>query len=478
MVNFGLINEWEPNPGRLTSWVASLASITDANRAPAHPVPPSHQQEEYLRTAARNEDAGFRFSRLCLVAFDFAAPLNTPAMTEAINGFLRRHDTFHSWFSAEPDGSVVRHVVDPSVFDFVPTVHGDKDSPDEIRIHVEAETPGPFSWDCYTFGAIEHGDGFTFYAAFDHLVTDGISAALTVVELLQLYATAAFGADNTLAEVGSYIDYCERERAGSAELTLDSPHVKRWIELVRANGGGLPTFPLELGVSSDGYARTAHLSTPLFSEDHAERFATVCRDNGASFVAGVLTVAALASHEFTGQEKYFGLTPKSTRSTPAELNSVGWFTSLIPVPLRIGADTTFTSVVGAAQTSYEAGKELTDVSFHRVLQLVEPASGVNVPPGWSVPMVSYIDVRKLPGVEVFDALNAGLFGNRGSSEEVFLWINRFTDETTISLLFPGTDEARQATKLYVDRLIEIFTTIADHGDYVPSLEAAGSHSRW
>ena len=478
MVNFGLINEWEPTPGRLTSWVASLASIANAQLAPSHPIPPSHQQEEYLRTAARNENAGFRFSRLCLVAFDFAAPLNTGAMTEAINGFLRRHDTFHSWFAAEPDDSIVRHVLDPSVFDFVPTQHGDKDSPDEIRDHVEAETPGPFNWDCYTFGAIEHGDGFTFYAAFDHLVTDGISAALTVVELLQLYATAAFGAADTLPAVGSYIDYCSRERAGSAELTLDSPHVKRWIELVQANGGSLPTFPLDLGVSSDGYARTAHRSTVLFSEDHAERFATVCRDNGASFVAGVLAVAALASYEFTGRENYFGLTPKSTRTTPAELNSVGWFTSLIPVPLDVGESSRFTSMVGTAQTSYDAGKELTDVSFHRVLQLVEPDSGVNVPLGWSVPMVSYIDVRKLPGVEVFDALNAGLFGNRGSSEEVFLWINRFTEETTISLLFPGTDDARESIKLYIDRLIEIFTTIADHGDYKPSREAAGSHSRW
>ncbi|HEY9315448.1 condensation domain-containing protein [Williamsia sp.] len=478
MVNFGLINEWEPAPGRLTSWVASLASIAEAGHAPAHPIPPSHQQEEYLRTAARNEDAGFRFSRLCLVAFDFAAPLDKAAMTQAINDFLRRHDTFHSWFSAEGDGAIARHVVDPSIFDFVPTDHGDKDGPDDIRLHVEAETPGPFHWDCFTFGAVEHGDGFTFYAALDHLVTDGISSALIVVELLQLYAMAAYGAENTLSEVGSYIDYCERERSGSAELTLDSPHVKRWIELVQAHGGGLPTFPLGLGVSSDGYARTAHRSTSLFDEDYAEGFATVCRENNASFVAGVLAVAALASYEFTGRQKYFGLTPKSTRSTPAEFNSIGWFTSLIPVPLEIDESSAFSAIVGDSQLSFDAGKELTDVSFHRVLQLVEPGSGVDVPLGWSVPMVSYIDVRKLPGVDVFDALNAGLFGNRGSSEEVFLWINRFAEETTISLLYPGTDEARESIKLYVDRLIEIFTTIAVHGDYKPSLEAAGSHSRW
>jgi hypothetical protein len=392
-------------------------------------------------------------------------------MTRAVNTFLRRHDTFHSWFSSETDGSIVRHMVDPDVIDFQPNSHGEFDSPDAIRGHVETETPGPFHWDCFTFGTIEHGSGFTLYAAFDHLVTDGISAALTVVELLQLYSSESQGAPSGLAEVGSYVEYCARERAGSAELTLESPHVQRWIDLVHSNAGRLPTFPLDLGVSSANYARTAHFSTTLFSEADAERFATVCREHGAAFTPGVLAVAALASYEFTGDTNYFGLTPKSTRSTPAEFSSIGWFTSLIPVPVTIDDASTFTSVVGAAQRSYDAGKDLTDVSFHRVLELAGPSEGVNVDPGWSVPMVSYIDVRKLPGVDLFDAINTGLFGNRGSSEQVFLWINRFNDSTTISLLFPDTDEAHASIKLYVDRLSEIFTTIAAHGDYSPSVAA-------
>nr|WP_255219204.1 hypothetical protein [Gordonia amicalis] len=42
MIKFGLIEEWDPRPGHLTSWVASLASVTAAGQAPAHPVPASH----------------------------------------------------------------------------------------------------------------------------------------------------------------------------------------------------------------------------------------------------------------------------------------------------------------------------------------------------------------------------------------------------------------------------------------------------
>ena len=105
MVSFGLIDEWQPRPGRLTSWTAAPAAIAAAAAAEVHPVPPSHQQEEYLRAARRNETAGFRFSRLCLIAFDIQAPLDPAALTSALTTFLRRHDTFRTWFSIEPDGT-------------------------------------------------------------------------------------------------------------------------------------------------------------------------------------------------------------------------------------------------------------------------------------------------------------------------------------------------------------------------------------
>ncbi len=56
-------------------------------------------------------------------------------------------------------------------------------------------------------------------------------------------------------------------------------------------------------------------------------------------------------------------------------------------------------------------------------------------------MVSFIDVRKLPGAQIFDRINVGVFGNRGSSEEVYLWVNRFSDYTVITRLYPDTATA-------------------------------------
>ncbi|MBJ7288450.1 condensation domain-containing protein [Williamsia sp.] len=474
MINFGLIDEWAPSAGLVTTWSASATSIARAGEAPIHPVPPSHQQEEYLRAARRNEDAGFRFSRLCLISFDLEGPLDVDAMTRTVNEFVSRHDTFLSYFSLEPSGQIARHVVDADVVDFVPTQYGHFGDSQSIRDHVQAKTPGPFNWDCLTFGTIEREGNFTIYFAVDHLNSDGISQALACVDLIALYGSHVSGNPHGLAPAGSYIDYCRREREGTQELTVDDPQVSQWIELLEQNGGHLPTFPLDLGVGSEGYTRSALRTVRIMDEVSAQRIEDVCRALGAGFNSAVLAVAGITAHEFTGSDSYFGMTPKSTRTTPAEFNAVGWFTNLIPVPVDITSESTFTSVVADTQSSYERGKTLSEVSLHRIVELIPDDSPVQVGPGWVVPMVSYIDIRKLPGAQMFDHINGGVFGNRGSSEEVFLWVNRFPEYTVMTLMYPGTVEADESISRYIDKILQIFSSVADTGDYAPGEAVAPS----
>lgn len=466
MVSFGLIDEWNPIPGTLVSWVASPHSRARAAQAPAHPTPPSHQQEEYLKSAHRNRDTDFRFSRLCLVSFDVPGTLDRDAMTEAVNAFLLRHDTFLSWFALTPDGQVQRHVVDPDDVEFVATDHGRFADADAIRAHVQQETPGPFRWDCFTFGVVERDDSFTCYLAADHLNTDGVSQAISGIDILQLYGNAVWHNTGGMAHPGSYLDYCERERKHSAQLTPDSPGVRTWIDLLRRNGGDLPSFPLDLGRDRGGYTRTAHRTVGLFGEADALRFEQVCLDHGARFTGGIFAAAALAERQLVGSDYYFGLTPINTRTSGPEFASVGWFSTLIPIAFPLGPETSFAELVPVAQRAHDDAKDLTDVSFHRVLELVTPDSGIVTRPGWIAPMLSYVDGRKLLGNEIFDAIKGGVFGNRGASEDVYLWINRFADVTSMTVLYPDTAVAHDAIDRYLATLAEVFTTVAataDHG---------------
>ncbi|MEV0706983.1 condensation domain-containing protein [Nocardia aurea] len=461
MVSFGLIDEWDPAPGRLVSWSASPDSVARAASAPVHPTPPSHQQESYLRLAHRNATADFRYSGLCVVTAQVPGALDLDAMTRAVNGFLLRHDTFRTWFDIGEDGAVRTHLVDIDVIDFVPTGYGEIDNAEAIREHVQKQTPGPFQWDCFTFGAIEHEETTTVYIAVDHLHTDGVAQYLSCVDLAQLYAAQVWDGGAELPAPASYLDYCVRERAQSALLTPASPGVRKWLELVHGNEGELPSFPLELGGRGGGYHRSAHVTVPLFDEEGAARFEQVCRENGAEFTGGIFAAAALAERELVDADYYFTMTPISTRGTLAELGSVGWYATLIPVAFPIGANTSFARAVVAAQRAYESGLRLTTVSFHRVLELVPDDAGISVRSGWSNPMLSYVDAREFAGSEFFDVARGGVYANRAAAEEVLMWINRFPTATSLSVIYPDTPVAHESVDRYVNALRSVFLEVVN-----------------
>ncbi|WP_040691356.1 condensation domain-containing protein [Nocardia vinacea] len=459
MVDFGLIDEWNPAPGRLVTWVAAPESVARAAQAPVHPAPPSHQQEQYLRLADRHAAADFRYSGLCLVTAEIPiGDLDLDAMTRVINAFLLRHDTFRTWFAIDADGTVRRRLVAPDAVDFVPIDYGHLDDAEAIREHVQKTTPGPFQWDCFTFGAIEHGESTTVYLAVDHLHTDGLGQYLSCFDLAHLYAQQVWPAVEDLPLAASYLDYCIMERQYTAALTLASHGVRKWLELIRGNDGELPSFPLGLGKQTDGYNRSAHRTITLMEEDDARRFEEICRANDAEFVGGVFAAAALAERELVDSDYYFGMTPISTRTSPAERASVGWYVSLVPVAFPIGTSS-FARAVTIAQRAYENGIRLAPTSFHRVLELLPADTDIKAGPGWSTPMISYVDARDFIGHEFFGEIRGGVYANRAASEEVLVWINRLPTGTSLSVIYPDTPVAHESVDRYVSAMRAVFASV-------------------
>lgn len=461
MVGFGLIDEWEPAPGRLTSWVASPQALERAARAPEHPVPPAHQQEEYLRLADRHRGAGFRYSGLCVVTAEIpAGDLDREAMTRVVNAFLLRHDSFRTWFALGPGGTVRRHLVPAEAVEFVPVDHGEMYDAESIRDHVEKTTPGPFNWDCFTFGAIERAESTTVYLAADHLHTDGFGQYIAGFELAMLYVAQVWQDTGMLTEPASHLDYCARERAYTEQLTPTSPGVRRWGQLLRGNDGRLPSFPMDLGKRLDGYNRSAHRTVALLDAAAAERFDRVCGERGAEFAGGIFAAAALAERELTGSDYYFGMTPISTRVSAAERASVGWYVNLVPVAFPIGAKTPFTRMVPMAQRAYDDGLLLAPTALHRVLHLLQSDPEIKAGPGSGHPMISYVDTRELSGSEYFDMADCGVYANRAASEEVLMWINRFPEHTTLSVIYPDTPVAHESVDRYITAMAAVFAEVA------------------
>jgi hypothetical protein len=463
-------------PGELISWSPSPATIAKVKEAPVSDVPISYQQAQHLRSYREHTARGTQMARLTIPAWNIAGRCDIRTMTYVINAYLRRHDTYRSWFEFTGGDRVLRRTLrNPKDIKFVATQHGEK-AATEWREHILA-TPAPLQWDCFRFGLIQREDHFTFYMSVDHLHVDAMFMGLAFVEIHMMYAALVGGeAPIQLPPAGSYEDYCLRQREFTSTLTLECPPVRRWIDFAHGNNGTLPVFPLPLGdpsVPCEGDL----LTVQLMDETQSDRFESVCTTAGARFIGGVFAVAALAEHQLTGAETYYVITPTSTRSTQAEMMTTGWFTGTVPIAVPV-APTSFAETARAAQDSFDSGLDLAHVPFDRVLELAPAGRGLRKPqPG--VPMISYLDATLAPlspaVIAEWNELNGKIYSGLGAAYQVGMWINRFGNGTSVTLAFPNNPTARGSVTRYIEAMKAVFVRVAEgRGEMAPAADLVPS----
>ena len=472
MVVIASHGSWTPGRGPVTTWTASSASREIMARAEVDPIAPSFQQAQHLRTAYEARTNGREVPRLIMAAWDIDGWCDIAAMTDAINAHIRRHDTYHSAFDVTAE-AITRRTVDAAErLEFVPTALGFLDQ-DAIRTLVQTATPGTLEWDCFTFGVIQKPDHFTVYANVDHLHSDGTSAGLIYREINLTYRALVDGLASTLPPTAGYRDFTARQNLHVGAMTLDSRPIKDWVDFARDAGADWPNFPLGLGDTSTG-GEGGIVTVELLNGDETEEFNAACRAAGTRFSGGVMACAALADHELTGAETFHGLTPSDTRTGDAQSVSVGWYASLFPVSVPVG-DGNFAQMARAAQKSFDANKHLSAVAFKRVLDLASHEELGLTPSDRPSMMVSLLDFRALVDAE---ADRFGIYLDNLSHGGINTWIVRHADQTTLTVSFPETPEARHSVHDYIGVLRGAFTDVTEFTpDWLEeSAEAPFAHS--
>ena len=456
MVALTSIHDWVGSPGSVVSWSPSADCLEKVRQAPASDVPPSFQQEQHIRAFREHTADGLEMARLMIPSWTMPGRCDIRAMTYVINAYLRRHDTFHSWFTFDGSDRVVRHICDPADIKMVATKHGEMNS---AGWRAQAlDVPGPVQWDCFRFGVIQRADNFTFYASIDHLHADLMFVVALFIELNMNYAALVDGgAPMKFPEAGSYLDYCIRQRKYTDSLTLGSPEVIDWLDFLKRNGGTLPKFPMPLG--DPGVPYTGELNkVKLLDFRDSERFEAVCASAGARFIGGAFACAAIAERELTGITTYNVITPTTTRSTPAEFQTTGWFTGVVPVSVPV-AGKSFADIAREAQNAFDAGMNLANVPIERVLELAESVPGIHKP-GPGVPMLSYIDTGLPPLDPVvmrqWQEQDCMIYGGVGAANQIGMWVNRGIDGTVISVGYPDNPVARDSATRYVELMKTVY----------------------
>jgi mycolipenoyl-CoA---2-(long-chain-fatty acyl)-trehalose mycolipenoyltransferase / long-chain-acyl-CoA---trehalose acyltransferase len=470
-VAIGAIDEWEPEAGSAVSWQPSSSARAKALQAPVSDVPISHMQAQHFRNYCEQVDRGLDYSRLLIVTCDIPGQCDIRAMNYVINTHLRRHDTYRSWFEYTDDKRIVRHTMtNPADIEFTPTEHGEM-TVQELRDLLVA-APDPRQWDCFRFGVVQSADRFTMYVSIDHLHMDAMFVVVALMEFHMMYSTLVAGNPPIpLADAGSYDDFCIRQHEYLSTLTLDNPQVRAWTEFAENNNGSFPDFPLPLGdplvpCGADLYTIT------LMNEEQTARFEAACVQADARFIGGVMACAALADHEFTGADTYYGLTPTDARSSPADFMTAGWFTGLIPITIPIEAS--FGDCARAAQACFDAGEATAKVPFYRVLELAPSLTW----PRHNFPVVNFFDAGAPPFSLLvtadLGAMNIGIYSDGRYSYQMSIFVVRLENETAVSILAPENPIARESVARWAAAMKSACVRVADGRDDVPLRRVANA----
>jgi hypothetical protein len=161
-----------------------------------------------------------------------------------------------------------------------------------------------------------------------------------------------------------------------------------------------------------------------------------------------------------------------TRAGDAQALSAGWYAGLFPVSVPVG-DGDFSQMARAAQKSFDANKHLSAVPFTRVLDLATPEELDITSAGKPSMMVSLMDFRALADA---DANRLGIYLDNLSHGGINTWIIRHADQTTLTVSFPDTPEARQSVHHYAGVLRAAFTAVTDYTEDWSDAVTAFAHS--
>ena len=466
------ISEYKAQPGQLIEWRLHPTTIAAATQSAQDPRPASYMQEGHVRTAAFLHDMGVDAPTWLGAAFDIPGAMDHDALEAALLQWMTRHETLRSGLRLAGD-ELERFTLSPQDVLLDPTVVDEFYRGADVLRYLEDrfdDATNPLTWPPYLFVTVAREDAFTVYLAFDHSNVDGYSICHIPHELHELYAAAVQERPAVLSKVGSYVEFSRVEREAADHVDANHESVLRWRDFVESCGGGLPGFPLDLGVAPGERPAQNGVCEWLLDLPDAKGFAAACKAAGGNFFAGVLAVASIVAYERGDQPVYRTVIPFHTRSEEQWATSLGWYIALAPIEIATAQARDFHHLVRMAHDAVRAAKAVAQVPFGKVCTLL----GTVVRP---MSIISYMDGRMVPGAHDWRDWHAHGFGKVSYGDEAYLWVNRTVNGLYVTCRYPGTDVGHEAVSTFIEQSREILTSVARSGSYsfageVPALRAA------
>ncbi|MFI8193036.1 condensation domain-containing protein [Streptomyces sp. NPDC085946] len=457
------IQRCEVRPGRLVEWTLSPATVERATVLPEDSRPPAYIQESHIRTARSVREDGLFVPTWLGAAFDLPGRADLDALQGALRDWTLRHETLRSGFrwSGAAGDAMRRFTLDAEdVFLHRAEIGDFPDATDLVR-HLQERfdtTADALRWPNLIYAAVLRDDSTSVYLAFDHSNVDAYSIFRIPAEIHELYAARLAGLPARRPPTGSYVDFCEAERADADRIDAGHETVARWREFIRRCDGRLPSFPVDLGLTAGGpLPEQRFLREPLVDADTAAAFEAYCRPYGGSLV-GVLAATALIVHEIGGQPVYRTVVPFHTRLKSRWSDSVGWYVGGAPIEVPADRAGDLPAALRTVRAALHEARPLSRMPLARVLRLLGADFRPTSPDLYSI--VSFVDARGIPGAAHWTGQKAYALLRVSYGDQVCAWVTRLQEGLWFASRYPDTDAAHKNLRLYAERLRDVITRTA------------------
>ncbi|MEU9102681.1 condensation domain-containing protein [Streptomyces sp. NPDC048361] len=461
----------EVRPGRLVEWTLDPLMVEAATSQPDDSRPPAYVQESHIRTARSVREDGLFVPTWLGAAFDIAGPVDLDRLEAALRTWTLRHETLRSGFRWVGD-EMRRFTAASDAVALRREVVGDFPDAQELSLHLQDRfdvAADALGWPNFLYTAVVRDDCTSVYMAFDHSNVDAYSLQRIPSEISELYSARGGAGAEEPAPVGSYVDFCEIERASADQVDDTHAIVARWREFIARCDGRLPAFPVDLGLEPGGRLPEQKLLYEMLVDDaDAAAFSAYCRPYGGGQV-GVLAATSLIVHNIGGEPVYRTVVPLHTRAKSRWAESVGWYVGGAPIEIPVAQALGFDDALTMVRAALRANKSLAHLPIARVLRLLGSDFRPTSPDLYSI--VSFVDARDIPGARQWDQQKAYAMLRVSYGDQVCAWFTRLHGGLQLAIRYPDTAIAQKNIHCYVEQLRELITSVARSGPVPPPAAA-------
>lgn len=447
-----LLRDHQSTTGELVTWRPSPKMLEAVTNASDDARPPSYMQEAHLRLQTAMAAEGRSEATWIGMSFELPTTLSADDIGQIFSRWTRRHPVLRGWFE-QSDSEYGWKRVPAEALEFVPVTRGSASTVEEVREFVMSELTAsctPFQAPGYLLCGVFGPDKTVLFFGQDHIYTDGVSAIVTISELLQLFEAQHTGtAAPEWIAVGDYLDYAEKERADADTVTVEDARLQSWIDFATTGmGEEIPKFPVETGIVPGELApykaEIFHLLTP----DEDAKIDRIAELYGATFPAMLFAALGLAARDLGGQSVYRILNPVHTRTEEQWWSALGWFINLVPVACELSSDDDLVTLAPKMRKAFSSGRKASSIPAMRAFEIFRDVFGIDLDTTKRPPIVSYIDGRLFPAQDLWAAYHPALLSGAGDGDEINVWVNRWTTGTSAASVLPDMPHVIEAVGAY------------------------------